>query len=197
MKAMTWWDHETESIWAQPWGAAIAGALAGARLDLLPAEIRTLGSWTDRHQDSLVLVVEGTEDDRLFHKITPVNFFVIGVTINDAAAAYRFADIADARVINDSVGTEPIALFVVPGSDGADVFLATPRGYDEPLTFLFEKGAFFDEQTRTIWDPATGEGTSGPLKGNTLERVAHASAYDWAWEDFFPRSRLYEPTEGQ
>ncbi len=30
MRAMTWWDHETNSIWSQPWGMSIAGELEGA-----------------------------------------------------------------------------------------------------------------------------------------------------------------------
>ena len=37
MRAMTWWDHKTESIWSQPWGMAIDGPLEGTRLKLIPA----------------------------------------------------------------------------------------------------------------------------------------------------------------
>lgn len=41
--AMTWWDHQTGSIWSQPLGEAIAGPYKGRRLDLLPS---TLTTWS-------------------------------------------------------------------------------------------------------------------------------------------------------
>ena len=39
MNAMTWWDWESQSVWGQPWGAAIDGELTGTRLTLLPYEL--------------------------------------------------------------------------------------------------------------------------------------------------------------
>ena len=37
MRAMTWWDQETRSIWSQPWGKAIEGPLKGTLLEMVPA----------------------------------------------------------------------------------------------------------------------------------------------------------------
>jgi hypothetical protein len=37
--AMTWWDHQTQSVWSQVWGQAIAGPLKGTTLELIPASI--------------------------------------------------------------------------------------------------------------------------------------------------------------
>lgn len=39
MRAMIWWDRETESVWSQPWGLALDGLLSDSRLDLIPANI--------------------------------------------------------------------------------------------------------------------------------------------------------------
>ncbi|KAA3656338.1 MAG: DUF3179 domain-containing protein [Chloroflexi bacterium] len=35
--AMTWYDHDTSSIWSQPWGRAIQGEQKGVELRLAPA----------------------------------------------------------------------------------------------------------------------------------------------------------------
>jgi hypothetical protein len=42
MNAMTWWDHDTSSVWSQPTGEAILGPLKGERWELVPS---TLTEW--------------------------------------------------------------------------------------------------------------------------------------------------------
>ena len=56
MNAMTWWDHETESVWSQPWGRAIQGDYKGVELFLLPSQITTWGSWKNEFPNSLVMI---------------------------------------------------------------------------------------------------------------------------------------------
>ena len=53
MNAMTWFDHETNSIWSQPWGIAISGPLKGTRLDMLPFSLTLWASWQTEHPDTL------------------------------------------------------------------------------------------------------------------------------------------------
>ena len=194
MRAMTWWDHETGSIWSQPWGAAIDGELKGTRLELIPAAIEPLQSWTDRHQDSLVLVVDGSTHAGLLEPARMIDFFVIGVMLGDAASAYRYADVASAGVINDRVGSQPIAVFAEAETGQINVFLARLPGEDFSLTFQRRGRRFVDEQTGSTWSQFTGKATAGPLEGRRLQRLAFVSSYDWAWEDFFPHSRLYDPS---
>ena len=55
MNAMTWFDHETNSIWSQPWGIAISGPLKGTRLDMLPFSLAPWASWRAEHPDTLAL----------------------------------------------------------------------------------------------------------------------------------------------
>jgi hypothetical protein len=42
MNAMTWWDHDTSSVWSQPTGEAILGPLKGERLELVPSTLTEL-----------------------------------------------------------------------------------------------------------------------------------------------------------
>ena len=53
---MTWWDHETKSIWSQPVGRAIEGELTGLELFLLPSELTTWANWLEKHPDTLLSV---------------------------------------------------------------------------------------------------------------------------------------------
>ena len=193
MRAMTWWDHETGSIWSQPWGAAIDGELKGARLKLVPAAIEPLQSWTDRHGDSLVLVVDSSTHAGLLEPAKMIDFFVIGVTLGDAASAYRYSDVASAGVVNDRVGRQSIAVFAEAETGQINVFSASLPGEDLPLTFHHRGRRFVDAQTGSTWNQFTGRATAGPLEGRRLKRLAFVSSYDWAWEDFFPHSRLYAP----
>lgn len=193
MRAMTWWDHETGSIWSQPWGAAIDGELKGTRLELIPAAIEPLQSWTDRHGDSLVLVVDGSTHAGLLEPAKMIDFFVIGVTLGDAASAYRYADVASAGVVNDRVGSQPIAVFAEAETGQINVFSASLPGEGFSLTFHHRGRRFVDAQTGSTWSQFTGRATAGPLEGRSLRRLAFVSSYDWAWEDFFPHSRLYVP----
>ena len=198
MRAMTWWDHETGSIWSQPWGAAIEGELAGTRLALIPVGIEPLQSWVDRHPNTKVLVVEDDRRSGLFEPRGGIDFFVIGVTLGDDASAYWYGDVAEVGVVNDRVGDQPIAVFVASDTREINVYFSSPSGGatppgQGPLTFSPSGDGFVDDQTGSVWDQFTGEATSGPLSGSRLTRLAYVSSFDWAWEDFFPQSRLYEP----
>lgn len=195
MRAMTWWDHETGSIWSQPWGAAIQGELKETRLELIPVAIEPLQSWTGRHEDSLVLVVDGSTHAGLLEPAKMIDFFVIGVTLGDAASAYRYEDVASTGVVNDRVGSQPIAVFAEADTRQINVFSAKLPGEDFTLTFHRRGRRLVDDQTGSTWSQFAGKATAGPLEGRRLQRLAFVSSYDWAWEDFFPHSRIYDPPD--
>ncbi len=78
MSAMTWWDHETESIWSQPWGSAIGGDLEGESLTLLPAEVVPWSTWLASHPDTTVLADERGRDATIYYPaVQPRDGFVI------------------------------------------------------------------------------------------------------------------------
>ena len=53
--AMTWWDHQTGSLWSQPIGAAIAGPLKGKELAVLPSSFTSWAAWRSDHPDTTAL----------------------------------------------------------------------------------------------------------------------------------------------
>ena len=208
MNAMTWWDHETESIWSQPWGTSIAGDLRGRSLTLIPSELRTWGSWIAEHPDTLVLADERERDGFLFPQRRQIfnERFVIGVSIQDDAAAYYFPSVGNVRVRNDTLGDFPVAVFVDSETKAISVLLrnGVGRPADEDavvpdvLTFqVDDQGVATDVETGTVWDVERGLATAGPLRGAAIQKVPYTPAFDWAWEDFFPHSTFWGDNNGK
>jgi hypothetical protein len=201
--AMTWWDWETQSIWSQPWGAAIDGELVGTRLTLLPFELVPWQSWFDRHPDTMVLIDERA--DLSYNGSTSIDRFVIGVSIGEAAKGFFFASSAVQGVVNETVGNFPVAVFADEESRVIHVFLRSPvAGFNSPetlpdqLTFaVVENPAAIngktiqDTETGSTWDVELGVAVEGPLKGAVLQRAPFVSAYYWAWELFNPHTEFW------
>ena len=202
MTAMTWWDHGTESIWAQPWGAALGGEIEGQSLTLLPAEIVPWSTWFETHPNTTVLVDERGNDAALWYPGEPIqDDFVIGISIGDSAVGYHYTPVEEALVVNDVIGELPIAVFVEPGTRSIETYLRVPAPgikadlpEDAPdvLTFTVSgDGTITDDETGTTWDRERGSAIDGPLAGAQLQQVPYVTSFDWAWENFFPETRLW------
>jgi len=187
MRAMTWWDHETRSIWSQPIGTALVGPLRGTRLPLLPSALVPWETWWQEYPDTLVL----DEPAFALFRETPRDDFVIGIALGPHAKAYRFRDAARAGVINDAVGPHPVLVYADARSRRVQTFLRRLR--EQTLTFTRRGGRLVDERTGSTWDPVTGIALEGPLRGEVLRVVPHNSSFDWAWLDFYPHTEIYAP----
>ena len=53
--AMTWWDHDTGSVWSQTRGEAILGPRSGYRLESLRFTVTVWASWRRDHPGTLAL----------------------------------------------------------------------------------------------------------------------------------------------
>ncbi len=197
MNAMTWWDHETLSIWSQPWGAAIEGELLGTQLTLVPFELVPWNVWLERHPDTLVLVDERA--NLSFVGQIPHDRFVVGVSIGEDAKGFHFRSAANEGVVNEQVGDFPIAVFVDGDTREIDVYVraaqgekAAEVGVTEDLTFeISADGEVTDAETGSVWDIRLGVATDGPLRGALLQRAPYVTAFDWAWRDFFPTTEFW------
>jgi hypothetical protein len=187
MRAMTWWDHETGSIWSQPWGRAIRGDLKGIELFLLPSELTTWGSWKEEHPNTLVMV----NDLELLgsNRVRFDSDFVIGLLLDGKAKAYQFEDVVEGVVVNDSFAG--FSVLVWAEGDRFHAYLRTVN--DMELTFRWEQGRLLDNETNSWWNVALGLAVDGELKGEALQPVPSSTAFDWAWLDFYPDSEMYTP----
>ncbi len=50
-----------------------------------------------------------------------------------------------------------------------------------------------DVETESTWDVSLGLGITGPLEGRALQPIPSLTSFDWAWEDFYPESEIYQP----
>lgn len=189
MNAMTWYDHETRSIWSQPWGRAIIGPLKGVELFLLPSELTTWADWKAEHPESLVMI---DDVDRLGARRQAFDpGFVFGLVLAGKAKAYYFEEAVRAGVINDMLGDRPIVLWAT----GVRFHAYIRQAAGQTLTFWDEGETLVDIETGSTWDAARGLATAGPLKGMALQPVPGLTSYDWAWADFYPDSEVYIPSE--
>jgi hypothetical protein len=186
MNAMTWYDHETETIWSQPWGRAIIGPLKGVELFLLPSQITTWANWKAEHPYTLAMI---NDVDRFGARQRFDPDFVIGLLIADDAKAFYYRDVAQVGVVNEMLGDIPV--FVWAGDNNFHAYIR--RVGDQDLTFQLDGQTLVDAETGSTWDLTRGLATSGPLKGESLQPVPSSSSYDWAWLDFYPETEFFEP----
>lgn len=112
--AMTWFDHETGSIWSQPLGKALVGPRFGATLNLMPSQLTTWREWATAHPETSVLTVAYLSPP--FRGRRPGQDHVVGVIIGDAAAAWPYSWLANGNVVNATVGKTPITVWRDPSS---------------------------------------------------------------------------------
>jgi hypothetical protein len=187
MNAMTWYDHETQSIWSQPIGQAFRGPLKGTKLELLPFQLTTYGNWVENYPETQVMIND-------YHRLggRTQGFrknFVIGLVLADQSKAYYYQDAETAGVINDFVGEFPVLVWAENNEFQAFI----RRIGDQTITFKSENGQIVDLETGSIWDISRGLAMDGPLTGEGLQAVPVLSSFDWAFEDFYPQGEFYQP----
>ncbi len=139
--AMTWWDHETLSIWSQPIGQAIAGPLKRTALTLLPSRMTTWANWKASHPETLALTTAYEQLGFRHQKFD--GDFVIGVVLTGLAKAYPYEAVAAPGVINDTLGEFPILIWARDGD--YRTYLRKVDG--QRLTFEVIEGKLRDQET--------------------------------------------------
>lgn len=181
--AMTWFDHDTGSIWSQPLGMAIAGPHEGTRLELMPSTLTTWQEWQEAHPDTLIL------DGPSYWPGTTLEDLAVVVEIGDDSVAYPMTAITEAGVINDEVGGIPIAVI---GSQPRQWALFERRAGGDVLILEPTESGLVDSETGSTWNPTTGEATAGPMAGQVLESVPALTVFPADFPTFWPSGRIYE-----
>jgi hypothetical protein len=187
MNAMTWWDHETDSIWSQPVGQAFRGPLLGTKLELLPFQLTTWSNWVKSYPETLVMTNDVSRLGNSRQGFRPG--FVIGLILDDQAKAYYYEDVEAVGVINDTLGETPIMVW----AENNEINAFIRQLGDQTLTFKLENGVLVDLETGSIWEVSRGLAVEGPLSGEGLQPVPSLSSFDWAFNDFYPQGEIYQP----
>ena len=217
------YDRQTESWWQQITGTAIVGELTGRKLTSIPASIVSFADFQSTYPKGLVLSSEtgymrnyGSNPYPGYDNITrsPFLFFepvdgrlpamerVVTVSLNGEDAAYPFSVVAEQKVVEDTVGGEPIVVFHQPGVDSpfsatdigaASVFAPTLDG--KTLKFkVDDNGAIVDTETESQWN-VLGRAIAGPLEGKQLQSIVNGNHFWFAWAVFKPETRVFGLSE--
>lgn len=216
------YDRQTESWWQQITGRAIVGELTGQKLTAIPASIASFGDFRSTHPDAPVLSRETGYPDYHWRygnnpysgyddiSRSPFLFFeevdgrlpamerVVTVSLNGEDAAYPFNVLAEQKVVEDTVGGEPIVVFHQPGAvspfsatdiGAAGVFAPTLDG--KTLKFsVNDKGEIRDTETQSKWN-VLGRAVAGPLAGKQLQSIINGNHFWFAWAVFKPETRVF------
>ena len=170
-------DRETESLWSQFLGRAVAGPLAGKRLERVTVRQETAGAWIARHMESLFMRPPFPEN--VFYRLSPY-------------AAYWLEDktLFPLAATDSTYHAKELVLGVVVGD--------TARAYVGSI--LTRDGGESDEKidgkrVRVAYDSETGT-----FQWEVDEGVLATEAYWLAWKAFHPETEVWhggvsEPAE--
>jgi hypothetical protein len=176
--AMTWWDHETGSIWSQPLGKAIAGPLEGATLELMPSTLTTWEAWRGAHPATQALDTPGWATG------FDLADMAIVIDLGTESAAYPIATLRKVGIVNDVVGGVELAVVIDP--DDPARWAVFSRQLDSGVVDLELTGAaLLDTVSGTRFDPFTGRALS--RNAGSLDRLPAFTIFLDDYARFFPR----------
>ncbi len=182
--AMTWWDHDTGSVWSQPIGEAILGPRTGERLELYPSTLTTWQAWRDEHPETLALNVPGWATGFRLEDMAVV------IDRGSEAAAYLIVPLREAGVVNDVVAGLEIAVAIDP-DDPARVAIFSRRLDDSVVELEMTPAGLRDVVSGTVFDPFLGTGRSGRLSDQSLDRLPAFTSFPADYVNFFPDGKRW------
>ena len=216
MNNLVMYDVETDSLWSQFLGEAVAGPLEGAGLQLRASQISAWATWRGQHPDTLVLdtapygtgplgwtsddyqdyyfdgragLTGETHADPRFSK----KRLVVGVAGESGQIAYPEGALQRQGVINDTFEGRPLLVAWDARTGAAAVHLREADGMTLTFDAREDPHEMVDRETGSTWNRVSGEAESGKLAGERLEPVRSIKSFWFAWTDFYPDTRLYEP----
>ncbi|CAN5834235.1 hypothetical protein BH23ACT10_BH23ACT10_27090 [soil metagenome] len=187
--AMTWWDHDTGSVWSQPLAAPILGPRAGSdvKLELLPSELTAWASWFAAHPETVALDADGGPTGFDLADMTLV------VELGEHSAAFPVVAARTEGVINDQVGDEPVAIAFDP-ADPQRWRVYSRRVGDGAVRLELASAQLRDPVSDTRWDLLTGRGLEGPLAADALRPLPAFTSFPDDYRNFFPGGRIWPET---
>ena len=194
MNAMTWWDHDTGSIWSQPVGEAIAGPLRGRTVELLPSEFTTWGAWRIGHTETLALDAEAGATG-----FDLADLYIV-VDLGEEVRAYPVSDLRTVGVVNDVVAGLEIAVVSDPADPDRWAVFSRRVGAETVVELELADGVLRDRPTGTTFDTGRGIGLRGELADEILDRLPAFTTFPGGgptrvpiFDAFWPDGTVWRP----
>ena len=204
-------DEQTGTFWQQITGLAIAGPLAGHRLDLVPADELSFTLWKNEQPQGSILQDEArfaaeyapeNWDAKMARVPTALSYaqpglkpsdLMLGVHTANGSRAFPYNAILKAGIIDDGIGPEPILLLVGPDGTSVRVFERRIPGLTTAPQFyraLDTTDLFLDGETASYWN-FEGCAQAGKLKGICLEQIPAIKDYWFDWRHYHPETTVF------
>lgn len=185
-------DRETRSLWSHITGKAVAGALTGTKLTMLPAVHTTWGLWRASHPDTVVL------EKRSWSRRSPHLFessYALGLVLEGQAIGFPFSALSRTPLAHVTHADRPLVVVYIQPAATALAFRREVEG--RILTFhqLTRQGELWqmtDRETGSRWNALTGQAVAGPLAGTSLPPVPATQAYLSNWRQLYPRGKIWQ-----
>ncbi len=183
--AMTWWDHDTGSVWSQPLGEAVMGPRTGDRLELMAAQLTSWGTWKEDNPSTVALDAPARGSGFEIESMTIV------VDFGDEAGVYPVSVLSEHGPANDLIADVPISVVLDPKTtDRWKVFHR--RVGDQVITLAVSGDDLVDLETGTIWDPSNGRALSGRLSGEILDVLPGFTSFEKDTRTFWPDAKVWQ-----
>ncbi len=183
MNAMTWFDHDTGSVWSQVTGTALLGPLEGTSIELLASELSNWSDWREEFPDTLALRTQTASNTFRVKDLT------VAARVNNEVAGLEFKDLREVGAISTVLGGQPILFVADPQLDRWAVFSLLVDG--SPVELELADRVLVDPVSGDRWDPSTGASFDGRM---ALDRVPTFSSNFNNFIDIFPDAQvLIEP----
>jgi hypothetical protein len=222
------YDRQTRTLWNQLTGEPVLGELVNAdiTLDLLPVVLTTWQEWQNQHPDTLVVDVETGFPRNYTAGAAYGNYFadsgtmfpvaqrsgllapkaqIYALRVEGTPKAYPLQDLADERVVNDTIDATNLVLVAANGlvqveGDNQYVGEVTYQAGGEVRAYARADHSFSSAPTADellddkgqSWQ-VTEDALLGP-NGETLSRLPGHLAYWFGWYAFFPDTQVYGRT---
>ena len=183
--AMTWFDHETGTVWSQPLGEAIVGPLEGDRLELMAVQLSTWSTWLEDHPSTLALDAPASQGGFRLESMSVV------VDFGTEVGVYPISLLREVGPANGHVADVPVTVVVDPTLDDRwRVFFGEIDG--QRLRFDVVGEDLVDRETGSTWEIATGVAREGPLEGRILDQLPGFTAFESDARTFWPDATYWD-----
>lgn len=166
------YDRETESLWVQFEGRALAGPLAGRTLERVAIRQEALASWLQRHPDSKVLA--RPEPKRIDYRYSPFELYWVRDEIPYPVEARDRRFHAKELVVGLRSGERTRAYLGSRVTAAGGIVQDSFAGHPVVIEYASEHGVF-------RWD--------------VPDAVEVTEAYWFAWKAFRPETEVWSPPE--
>jgi hypothetical protein len=209
-ESFTFYDYQTDSLWVQATGQAVAGPLTGTILGRLPATQTTWSEWRQLHPDTRVLSRPKQQNSRYWHDSYEVNYttgkgikyqrnkpvsFGLAVITPAGQKLYPFQDLEKQLVLTDEVGSERVLVVFHPKTRTAVAWDVLCKGQKPEFEFSKAEKAdiiISEKQTGSTWSGLTGRCLSGPAKDIQLRQLTTTQFIVENWPLHYPDAPIYK-----